>query len=418
MCLVRGVAAHSGRSLKANAAWSVLGNLIYTGGRILIVVFLTRTFSSEQVGQVIFALAVVTPLSYLVNMELRSVFVTNPQGRIKLGHCLANRLISNVVFIAVLVGICVWAWDIWGGYKSAVVLTAGLVRGAESWADVYMGAFQKCEQLKRWAISQALKTAGVLGWVIFLPSWTDDIIWMLVGWWVATLLVAWFYDRTRARQLMSVRPLWDAKISGELTRWGFSLGVFVTLAILNHQVGQYFIEHALGDSAVAYFGVLVMYVSGATTLQNGVNQAVLPRLARYFVEDRKQFRGLLSKVLGASWLVMLISLAIVGYKGQELLRLVHGAEYAPYASLFFLMMLAGCFLLTAMILGDAVVACRRYKSRMAAVALGLGINILICASFIGRYGLPAAAWATLASALATCLVCAAVLIHTARLKGI
>ncbi|MCK5271825.1 MAG: oligosaccharide flippase family protein, partial [Sedimentisphaerales bacterium] len=302
------------RKLTVNTAWAVLGNLAYVGGRIVIVVLLTRNFESVQVGRILYALAVVTPLSYLINMELRSVFVTDTQGRIKAGHCLMSRLVTNSILLLVLLILCGVQWNNWGPGRSVVILLAWAVRGSESWADVYMGVFQKHEQMKRWAISQAVKTAMVLLWVFIMPIWTDNITWMLVGWLSATVLVAWFYDRVRAEKMVPIRPQWEAKAGRRLIGRGFPLGVFVTLAILNQQVAQYFIEHELGYSAVAYYGVFMMYVSGMATVQNGVNQAILPRLAQYFGKNKLQFLKLLGVVLGVSVLVMLVGLIVVGWQ--------------------------------------------------------------------------------------------------------
>ena len=80
MCQRNDLNKSAGGTLSTNAAWAVAGNLFYAGGRFLIVVILTKHFASEQVGRVLYALAVVTPLSYLINMELRSVFVTDTKG--------------------------------------------------------------------------------------------------------------------------------------------------------------------------------------------------------------------------------------------------------------------------------------------------------------------------------------------------
>ena len=47
---------------------------------------------------------------------------------------------------------------------------------------------------------------------------------------------------------------------------------------LNDGVGRYFLARRVGDTSVAYFGALMYVVIGATAMQNGVNQAILPRL--------------------------------------------------------------------------------------------------------------------------------------------
>ena len=404
--------------LTANAAWAVAGNMFCVGGRILIVVVLTRFFASEQVGQVLYALAVVTPLSFLINMELRSVYVTDSSGQIEAGHCLAVRLISNVIYMTVLLGFCASQWGSdWGVGKSAIVLLAGAIRGVESLADVYLGVFQKKEKMRLWAVSQAIKIVAILLWVLIMSQVAKNVVWMLVGWLLTTLVVMWFYDRRRAGSFGAIVLRLAGCVSGRLLRRGIALGVFVTLAILNQQAGQYFIKHVLGYSAVAYFGVLMLFVNGATAVQNGVNQAVLGRLARYYAASRKDFVLLLGKVLLICWGGMLVGLLVVIFKGGAILGFLYGSEYAEYADLFVIVTAAGCVLLTGMILGDAIVACHRFKSRMLAIGLGLTVNVIVCLLYIGRYGLEAAAWASLAAASVTSLVCGAALIEAIRSKN-
>ena len=163
---------------------------------------------------------------------------------------------------------------------------------------------------------------------------------------------------------------------------------------------------------------MMSVVGGITAVQNGVNQSVLPRLARYFSESMRDFWKLLGKIMLISGLAMLGLLALVWWWGEWILRLfypdeyadcLYGADYVGYVPLFVVVMGAGWLIVIAMTLGDAILACHRFKSRMAAVAAGLGVNGLICWCFMGRYDLAAAAWALVASAGITSLVCAAVL---------
>jgi O-antigen/teichoic acid export membrane protein len=92
------------------------------------------------------------------------------------------------------------------------------------------------------------------------------------------------------------------------------------------------------------------------------------------------------------------------------LRFLFGGEYARYAGLFLIVMGACSVLLTAMILGDAVVACHRFKSRLMAVALGLLVNVAICRQFMGTYGLETAAWAAFISSTTITVTCGLVLL--------
>jgi len=403
------------RSLSANAAWGVFGNVTFAFGRILIVMLLAKNFSSASVGQLLFGLAVVTPLSFLVNMEVRPVFVTDTQNRIKPGHCLSTRLVTNIIYIAVVLLICFVGGYSWGWPKSGVILLLGLVRAAESWGDVYMGVLQKNEQMKRWAISQIIKTAMVLLAVVLVSCFTDAIIWMPAGWLAVTVVVVWFYDRVWAGRFCDLGLIWDKSAGVRLAKGAIPLGVFVMFVGLNSEVLSYFLEYHWGDQMVAYFGVLLLFVKGAAAVQNGANHSVLPRMAKYFAEDLKRFWKLLVIVLALSWLAMLGLMAAVWLKGDFILGLVTTGEYVDNSSEFFvIVMFGGCILLTGMILGDAIMAAHRYKSRMATVGLGLVVNVVICRAYIEDYSLEAAAWAVVVSAAVTTISCAIVLIWAGK----
>ena len=399
------------RSLRVNTAWAVAGNVLYSGGRFAIVLILTKAFASDQVGRILYALAVVTPLSFLINMELRSVYVTDTSNSVRVGDCLAVRALSNAVLLFALIGLCLVQAQRWSLEQRLLILLAGVVRMAESWADVYLGALQKHEHMKRWTISQVAKTLGVLACLLLTTLLSDNPAWMLLGWAAVVLAVLWIYDRPQAARLADVSVRWHRQVNKELVQRGFPLGVFVALAILNHYIGQYFIAPVWGDSAVAYFGVLWSFVAGAAAVQNGLDQAVQPRLARYWAFDRAEFGRLLLKVLLWSWAAMIVLLLAVWLAGPVILRFLYEPEYAQYADLFLIVTLAGCIMMTGMILGDAIVACQRFKSRMLAVAAGVALNATLCYLWVQPHGLTGAAWAAVASAALTTLLCLAILLR-------
>ncbi len=395
----------SGRSLPHNTAWAVAGNVCFAGGRFLIFVLLWKFLPSVQVGQAILALAIVTPLSFFLNMGFRLILVTDTANRYAPGSCLTTRLGSNFVLALILVSLCVMQTGNWSKEKMAVILLAGAVRAVESWADIYLAVLQKHERMKYVSVSQILKVSLVLLCAAVFAPLTKQAIWILLGWAIAVLGISLFYDRPRAARFELVTLLWDKHISSQLIRLGFPLGVFITITSFNERVSLYFIEHDWGDQYVAYFSTFLAFIAGLSAVQNGVNQAILPRLSHYYQQSRKDFIKLLGQVLLPSWVVMGCFLLGVWWQSDLILRIVAKAEYTQYANVFVVVAAAGCLLLTGMILGDAVVACRQFKSRMIAVAMGLIVNILICRLYIPKYGLSAAAWAMVISSALTTLTC-------------
>jgi len=402
------------RSLHANAAWAVLANLVYAAGRFFLFVMLAKYLLPRQVGRFDLALAIVTPLALFFDMSLRLVLVTDAEGRVNAGKCLSTRFITNLMLGVALLTLCCLKGSSWGWHKNGVILLVGAVRIAEGFADIYLGVLQKHEQMKYAAISQVMKMGLLFIWLlVIVPLW-HDILLVLLGWLVTTLIVTLLYDRRQAGMFSRIKLQWNLTGSWQLIKLSLPLGMFVTLATFNDKLPRYFIAPALGDAAVGYFASLWYFVVALVLLQNGVNQSVLPRLSRFYQSDRTAFRRLMMKILALSWLAAGTMFIVVWWKGQLILRLLYRPEYAEQfykpnhpggLSLFVVAMLAAVILLTEMVLGDAIVACRRYRTRMAATALAVAVNAFICWQYVGTHGLPAAFWAAVASAATGLLVC-------------
>ena len=73
--------------------------------------------------------------------------------------------------------------------------------------------------------------------------------------------------------------------------------------------------------------------------------------------------------------------------------------------MFIVVLLGGALLLTAMTLGDALIAAQRFKSRLLAVTAGLALNAMLCRLWVENYDLIGVAWAGALSAAAACIVC-------------
>ncbi|MBN1844855.1 MAG: polysaccharide biosynthesis C-terminal domain-containing protein [Sedimentisphaerales bacterium] len=403
-----------GGSLSRNTVWAVAGNVILAAGRFGIFVLLWKRLPSGQVGQVLLALAIVTPLSLFLNLGLRLVLVTDAADRVRVGHCLMLRWIGNGLLMVLLAGLCLLAGSAWPAGKIAVVLLAGAVRCAENWADIYLAVLQKHERMKNVTISQVLKVALVLLWTAIWVFFTSRVVVVLIGWCLSVVLVGWLYDRPQAARREPIHLAWDAAVAGRLIRWGIPLGLFITVTSLNERLSLYFLERGGDDRVVAHFGTLLYLLGALATVQNGVNQAILPRLAVYFTRDRRGFLRLLGKILLPSGSALILGVLLVWVRGEWILRMVARPEYARYADLFGLVMIAGFFLLTGMILGDALLACHRFSSRMLAVLLGLAVNFVLCVLLIPGHGPAGAAWAILISSVATMLACAGLLGYALR----
>ena len=202
---------------------------------------------------------------------------------------------------------------------------------------------------------------------------------------------------------------------------------------LNESIARYFIDHWWGEVGVAYYGMMMIFVTGAVMAQTGLNQSVLGRLAVYYHNGEiERFGGLLGKVGAISLLGLGVLFLLVWFGGEQLLHLISREEYVygvygplsgpqPWGlPVFVVVMLGGVMVVLGMVAGDAIVACHRFKSRMFAVALGLAVNVWLCREYVAEYGLVGAAWSLVAAGAVVFVICGLVLISailsTPRIK--
>ena len=268
--------------LRMNAFCGIWGNVMLGCGRFFAFVVLAKYFSSVSVGQFMLAWAIVLPLAAVINMEVRMVFVTDTHGNFPAGVCLGIRFLSNVILWGVLVVVSYLLRNYWGPEGRALLMGIGAIKMVESWAEVYLGVLQKHEHMGQVAISQTLKTVLLLFWILLVAHSGLGILLVPMGWTIILILITWGYDRVRSSRLTSVRLAFQWSVARMLAGRAFWLGLFLMLVHLNESVARYFIEFRWGEVGVAYYGMMMIFVTGAVMAQTGLNQSVLPRLAVYY----------------------------------------------------------------------------------------------------------------------------------------
>ena len=402
------------KRLGAMMSWGMFGSFSYAFGRFAVFVLLTKYLTAQEVGQFVLALAVVTPLSFLVNLELRMVYVTDTAAAIDAGQCLGFRLATNGLFVIclVLVG---WALSgCWGWDKILILWLVGLLRVVESIGDIYLGVLQKNEWIKQIGLSQMIKTAGIFLLAWFILTTLPDLRYLLVGWSVVVALMVWFYDRRWAMKVKPIRCTFSREVAYKLLRRAWPLGLLITVTSFHESLPRLILEHFRSEEAVAYYAALAMIVTGLAILQNGVNQAFLARLARYAAESITKFWKLLGSMLLICWSFMFLLLLLAFWQGEWILQQLYQASYARQSDILVIVILAGFFLLSSMILGDALLACHRFKTRLFSVITGLAVNAVGCWLTIPEHGLAGAAWSSLMASATVTLICALVLLQTNR----
>ena len=404
-------------SLRKNASWAFLGNVVYRASQWGIIVILAKLGTPEMVGVYFLGLAVTAPVISFSSLSLRTVQITDANNQYLFADYLGLRLITAplaFLIIAAIIGISGYHYK-----TSLVILLIGIAKTIENISDIFHGLFQQRERMDR--IAQSLVIKGPLSLVaLFLGvHLMGSILWGVVGMILVWLLILALYDirigadilkycpQTRigatsegAGSAVALRPCWNLRRLLALAGLSLPLGVALLLASLNGSIPAYFIQYYFGEAELGIFSpMLYLWTAGEAVIGAAIG-AGIPRLAKYYAaESAAAFRGLLVKLVGAAALMGVIQIGIAVLAGRPLLTILYSPEYAERAGVFGWVMVAGAITLLTVALAGGIKAARYFKARMYLLAVSMVSSAVACSFLVPQYGLYGAAFAMIVAGL-------------------
>lgn len=420
-----------GLSLRANFAWTFVGNVIYAGCQWGILVVLAKMGNPEAVGSFALALAVTAPVIMLANLQLRAVQATDARHEYLFGHYLTLRLIMTALAIAAIALIAFVS-----SYTPSVVLVilvVGLAKCFEAISDVIYGLLQQHERMDKIAISMTIK--GVISLVALAAGiyLTGDLLWGVVALAVSWAGVMFVYDLPNAALIKSevrhvrgdhgddparsdvdngLRPIWAPGRLIRLVGVSLPLGVVMFLISLNTNIPRYFIEHYLGTRELGFFAAIAYLLVAGSTVVNALGQSASPRLSRlYAAGDRAAFSTLLLKLASIGALIGVVGVLAALTAGRLILQLLYKSEYADYSDVFIWLMVAAGLSYVAAFLGYGMTAARYFRSQTPLFLLVAAATAGGCAILVPAYHLAGAAVAVVFATAVQFLGSLIVVIH-------
>ncbi len=405
-------------SVAHNFSWTLIGNGLFACFQWAMFVVLAKLCSAEMVGKFALALAITAPVFLFAGFNLRTVQATDAVSEFQFGDYMGLRLLSTTVAFAFVLAI-----EIVSGQSAdllLVVLMTSVAKALDSIGDVIFGLLQQREQMDRIAKSQIAR--GFLQLLGFSAAAyaTRNVFWALTGMGAASLVVLLGYDLRNARRLLylsrstgnragyfgmaNFAPLqfgtWR-KIRA-LLRVSFPLGLVAVLGSLLVNIPRYFVEGAVGKAELAVYSAMAYSISMGGIAIGSVCQAAAARLARYYVENFRQFARLLMQLVAGSAANGAIGILVALLWGRQLLTILYRPEYAKYPAVFAWVMVAAGVSFVATALGYGLAAARKFDVQVPIYLCSVLMVVGACALLVPRYGLLGAAWALLAGFLTWC----------------
>jgi O-antigen/teichoic acid export membrane protein len=188
-----------------------------------------------------------------------------------------------------------------------------------------------------------------------------------------------------------------------LIRLSLPLGLVAMLGSLMVNIPRYFIERSAGMSALAVYSAMgyIMLVGG---MANGaLLQAAAARLARYYVEDLRQFRKLLLQLASVAVANGTLGVLAAALFGRQFLTIVYRPEYARYPAVFTWLMVAATGSYLAYALSVGLAAARKFDVQLVIYLCGVVVTTSTSLLLVPRYGLQGAATSLFAGMVTWCV---------------
>ena len=424
---------HEARAIRRGFSWLAFGNVVNAAcswGRLAL---LARLGTADMVGQLTLALAVCKPIADFADIGLSGALVSDARREFRLGNYLGLRLMTCVLAAFIIAGV---AWT--GGYDAAtarLIALAGVLIVCESLCDIFQAVLQREERMHWVAISLIVR--GVAGLALFAGIlWsTHNLAWAVLGFCMATVATLVAIDVPRAlacerRVASSGAQTHQRKRNGgsalrltapyvRLAWLSLPIGLATASLSLTTSIPRYWISARLGNAALGGFAVAGSLMIAMSYVVGALSQAASPRLARHHAAgDRAAFRRLLGRL--SLWLavITIASVAVMAIAGRQVIGLLFGPAFVPYAAIATCLMLAAGLRNFSILLGRAITSMRRFRTGLALRLLGIAVLIALLPGWIGWLGLMGAAWAVTLSWLITTLLSLAVVLRSLECDGL
>jgi O-antigen/teichoic acid export membrane protein len=386
----------------AAAEWGVISALALLG-------------SPEDVGELAFALAIVTPTFAISKLRLRSVVATDVTHEHPLSDYFWTGLAGAVISVPIALALSLALGETAG--ITMVVLWVAVSRVFEGISQISYGYQQRTDRMTPIGISVGAR--GVLSLILATGAFalTGEVVWAAAGLAVGHAVPV-IYDFTFLKVGLSetgesTRPSWRPIRS--LFVATLPLGLFAFLMSLTDNIPRLVLNEHAGLAELGIFATFGFAVTGVTAVTRALDSAASPRIARAISRKdptlvRHRIRGLtmVASLLGATVLVLAVTV------GEAFLDLAFGPEFAAYSAEFSWMAVYCWMVLVFAGWTVTLLAARRFKSQLYIQMATVVVVFIAGLLLIPRYGLMGAVESLLAGGVVRLILTAAVVRDVVR----
>lgn len=393
-------------SLTGNFVWTFGGNAVYALCQWAAIICLAKIGSVEMVGVFALALAVTNPITFLANLQLRVLYVTDQKSKYPFSEILGLRLALAIVAFMIMLAVCRIA-----GYSkntTAVILLVGIAFLIDSLSENYYAIAQRVERMDRIAMSQMLRGVLAVLSLGIIVYYTGNLAWAALGLVVGRLLVFLSFDsapKTFAlegrtgpehaggftQKQMSfwgrILPAWNWRNQVNMLWVAIPLGIASILVSLNVNMPRYFIDHYRGAHELGIFSALTYIPTAVIMVATALGYAVFAQLSRLYSQGQtREFKKLMLKTAAFCGGIGVVTLLISAVAGYRILLVLYKPEYAEHLQLLLWLVSWGAMGAVAACMGYAMTATSHFREQVPLFCGVTLVSIISCFFLVPRFG--------------------------------
>ncbi len=403
--------------IRRNFSWLLMGNGAFSLAQWARVAVLAKLATPALVGQYALALALVSPVFMLTNLQLSAVEATDARNRYTFADFATLRLLCSGLALLLIATLAFFLH--WNPSLRLLVLVLTLGLAVDSLCDICGGLQQKQERMDRLGISLLLRAVLSLGFFAMLFRQTHSILAAVATLPVVSAVVLLTWDLAMARRVLRNAPLlaWQGRRLGRLALFSFPLGLIMMLISLNVSIPRYALMRNSGSAELGIFASLSYVVMALSLVVNGLGQSVSPRLSRFYAQGEvRRFRDLMLRLCAIGALLGLCSLTVAALFGRPLLAFVYRPEYAAHVNVFLVLSATSGVAAVASFLGFGITAAHVFRYQVWTMLAAVATTALASLILVPRWNAMGAAISLLVSSLVQISIAAAILRRALRTR--
>ena len=382
----------SGISLQANAAKLFGGNTVFALSQWLLVIAIARYAGPESLGVFALANSIVSPVFSFSFLGIRSAIATDylrvhdsaQYFKIYLTSSVLA-LMACVLFSATLENTLAWCF-----------FFLCIARVSENGSQFVYGFLQRDVLVSNVGISIAsrgLLGIGGAGLVLYLfPGRIELVAAALASVWLLVFLCVDFRSyllgpRGESSTALKISHSYGVESYRILFSKLLPLGLLALTTSLTLNVPRYFLDEYFDLLSLGYFAALAQLATAGVIMVNSIGQAVMPSLAKYYIDDHSVFKQLLAKSLVAVSIIGVLGLLVALYFGEPLLAVVYDPLYSAHADAFIVSMIWVAVLYVSVMFGCGLTAMRSFSSQFSISLASFVLTLLASFFMIPEHGI-------------------------------